>query len=55
MNELAQETGQNWFIDAKPGASGAIGTAAVVAAAPDGKTLLARASQPNQGTPSPSP
>ena len=44
MKELGQETGQNWIVDAKPGAGGAIGTAAVAAAAPDGKTLLMAAS-----------
>src|SRR6185436_13105439 len=35
---------QTWIIEAKPGAGGAIGTAAVARAAPDGKTLLMAAS-----------
>ena len=41
---LSRETGQNWIIEAKPGAGGAIGTALVAHAAPDGKTLLMAAS-----------
>jgi tripartite-type tricarboxylate transporter receptor subunit TctC len=42
--ELSQETRQNWIIEAKPGAGGAIGTVAVARAAPDGNTLLMAAS-----------
>jgi tripartite-type tricarboxylate transporter receptor subunit TctC len=44
QNELNTETGQNWIIEAKPGAGGAIGTVAVARSAPDGKTLLMAAS-----------
>ena len=44
QQEVSQETGQNWIIDSKPGAGGAIGTAFVSKAAPDGKTLLMAAS-----------
>ena len=44
QQELSQETGQNWIIESKPGAGGAIGTAFVSKAAPDGKTLLRAAS-----------
>jgi tripartite-type tricarboxylate transporter receptor subunit TctC len=44
QQELSQEMGQNWIIEAKPGAGGAIGTAAVAKSAPDGKTLLMAAS-----------
>ena len=44
QQELSQETGQNWIIESKPGAGGAIGTAFVSKAAPDGKTLLMAAS-----------
>jgi tripartite-type tricarboxylate transporter receptor subunit TctC len=44
QQELSQETGQNWIIEGKPGAGGAIGTAMVARAAPDGKTLLMAAS-----------
>jgi tripartite-type tricarboxylate transporter receptor subunit TctC len=43
-NELGRELGQVWIIEAKPGAGGAVGTAAVAHAAPDGKTLLMAAS-----------
>jgi tripartite-type tricarboxylate transporter receptor subunit TctC len=44
QQELSQETGQNWIIESKPGAGGAIGTAFVSKAAPDGKPLLMAAS-----------
>jgi tripartite-type tricarboxylate transporter receptor subunit TctC len=44
QHELSQETGQNWIIESKPGAGGAIGTAFVSKAVPDGKTLLMAAS-----------
>ncbi len=44
QQELSQETGQNWIIESKPGAGGAIGTSFVSKAAPDGKTLLMAAS-----------
>ena len=43
-NEMARELNQTWIIEAKPGAGGAVGTAAVAHAAPDGKTLLMAAS-----------
>lgn len=44
QQELSHETGQNWIIESKPGAGGAIGTSFVSKAAPDGKTLLMAAS-----------
>jgi len=44
QHELGKELDQNWIIEAKPGAGGAIGTVAVARAAPDGKTLLMAAS-----------
>ena len=44
QQELSKEMGQNWIIEAKPGAGGAIGTVAVARSAPDGKTLLMAAS-----------
>jgi tripartite-type tricarboxylate transporter receptor subunit TctC len=44
QNELNKELGHNWLIDNKPGAGGAIGTAFVAQAAPDGRTLLMAAS-----------
>lgn len=44
QQELSKELDQNWIIEAKPGAGGAIGTVAVARAAPDGKTLLMAAS-----------
>ena len=44
QQELSQETGQNWIIESKPGAGGAIGTSFVSKAVPDGKTLLMAAS-----------
>ena len=44
QQELSQETGQNWIIESKPCAGGAIGTSFVSKAAPDGKTLLMAAS-----------
>jgi len=40
----AREMGQNWIIESKPGAGGAIGTSFVSKAAPDGRTLLMAAS-----------
>lgn len=43
-DEMAQELGQSWIIEAKPGAGGALGTSFVAHAAPDGKTLLMAAS-----------
>ena len=44
QEELIKEMNQNWIIDAKPGAGGAIGTAFVSRAEPDGRTLLMAAS-----------
>jgi tripartite-type tricarboxylate transporter receptor subunit TctC len=44
QQEFSQETGQNWIVESKPGAGGAIGTVAVAHAAPDGNTLLMAAS-----------
>jgi tripartite-type tricarboxylate transporter receptor subunit TctC len=44
QNELNKALGQNYIIDNKPGAGGAIGTAFVAQSAPDGKTLLMAAS-----------
>lgn len=44
QQELSKELGQNWIIESKPGAGGAIGTVAVARAAPDGRTLLMAAS-----------
>jgi tripartite-type tricarboxylate transporter receptor subunit TctC len=44
QQELSKELDQNWIIEAKPGAGGAIGTVAVARSAPDGKTLLMAAS-----------
>jgi tripartite-type tricarboxylate transporter receptor subunit TctC len=44
QNELSKELGQNWIIEARPGAGGAMGTVQVAHAAPDGKTLLMAAS-----------
>jgi tripartite-type tricarboxylate transporter receptor subunit TctC len=44
QQELSQETKQNWIIESKPGAGGAIGTVAVARAVPDGNTLLMAAS-----------
>lgn len=44
QQELGRELGQNWIIEAKPGAGGAIGTVAVAKADPDGRTLLMAAS-----------
>lgn len=44
QQELGRELGQSWIIEARPGAGGAIGTAAVAHAAPDGRTLLMAAS-----------
>ena len=44
QNELNKALGQNWIVDNKPGAGGAIGTAFVAHSAPDGKTLLMAAS-----------
>jgi tripartite-type tricarboxylate transporter receptor subunit TctC len=39
--KLSEQTGQSFFVENKPGASGTIGAQAVVRAAPDGYTLLA--------------
>ena len=44
QEELIKEMNQNWIIEAKPGAGGAIGTAFVSRAEPDGRTLLMAAS-----------
>ncbi len=44
QNELNKALNQNWIIENKPGAGGAIGTAYVAQAAPDGKTLVMAAS-----------
>ena len=46
MPVIAQELGQSWVIDYKPGASGMIGMEYVARAQPDGYTLLATASNP---------
>ncbi len=42
--ELGRELGQTWIVESKAGAGGAIGTAAVAKAEPDGRTLLMAAS-----------
>ena len=39
--KLTEQTGQSFFVENKPGASGTIGAQAVIRAAPDGYTLLA--------------
>ena len=39
--KLSEQTGQSFFIENKPGASGTIGAQAVIRSAPDGYTLLA--------------
>ncbi len=44
QQELGKELGQNWIIENKPGAGGAIGTSYVAQAAPDGQTLVMAAS-----------
>jgi tripartite-type tricarboxylate transporter receptor subunit TctC len=44
QNDLGKELGQNWIIENKPGAGGAIGTTYVAQAAADGQTLLMAAS-----------
>ncbi len=44
QNELNKAMGQNWIIDNKPGAGGAIGTAFVAQSPPDGRTLVMAAS-----------
>lgn len=44
QQELNKELGQNWIIDNKPGAGGAMGTSHVGQSAPDGTTLLMAAS-----------
>ncbi|MSQ52304.1 MAG: hypothetical protein EXR28_10475 [Betaproteobacteria bacterium] len=46
MPAIAQDLGQPWVIEFKPGASGLIGMEYVARAAPDGYTLLATASNP---------
>src|SRR5688572_26412298 len=49
--KLGDEWGQNFVIDNRPGAGGAIGVHAVVKAAPDGYTLLLANSGPSVGAP----
>jgi len=44
QDELNKETNQNWIIEPRPGAGGAIGTVYVARSEPDGKTLLMAAS-----------
>lgn len=44
QQELGRELGQNWIIENKPGAGGAIATSYVGQSAPDGQTLLMAAS-----------
>lgn len=44
QQELGKELGQNWIIENKPGAGGAIGTSFVAHAVPNGQTLLMAAS-----------
>jgi tripartite-type tricarboxylate transporter receptor subunit TctC len=44
--KLAQQLGQNFIMENKPGAGGAIGTEIVAKSAPDGYTLLAASSGP---------
>jgi tripartite-type tricarboxylate transporter receptor subunit TctC len=39
--KLSEQTGQSFFVENKPGASGTIGAQSVIRAAPDGYTLLA--------------
>ena len=39
-NELAEQTGKPFVVENRPGASGTIGTSAVVKATPDGQTLM---------------
>ena len=45
-DKLSQQLGQQFIIENKPGAGGAIGTEAAVKSAPDGYTLLAASSGP---------
>jgi tripartite-type tricarboxylate transporter receptor subunit TctC len=45
-DKLSQQLGQQFIIENKPGAGGAIGTEQVVKSAPDGYTLLAASSGP---------
>ena len=49
--KLADEWGQNFVIDNRPGGGGAIGVNAVVKSAPDGYTLLLANSGPSVGAP----
>ncbi len=49
--KLADEWGQNFVIDNRPGGGGAIGVQAVAKAAPDGYTLLLANSGPSVGAP----
>ena len=49
--KLANEWGQNFVIDNRPGGGGAIGINAVVKSAPDGYTLLLANSGPSVGAP----
>jgi tripartite-type tricarboxylate transporter receptor subunit TctC len=48
---LTQNLGQSFVVEAKPGASGSIGTAFVAKAAPDGYTLLVGAGAPHTAVP----
>src|SRR5712672_2186042 len=45
-DKLSQQLGQQFIIENKPGAGGAIGTEQAVKSAPDGYTLLAASSGP---------
>lgn len=50
-NGLTQNLGQSFVVEAKPGASGSIGTAFAAKAAPDGYTLLVGAGAPHTAVP----